>query len=152
MGTYLADIQAKNKAGANPPIAGIFVVYDLPDRDCAALASNGEYSIANNGVANYKAYIDAIRAQLVKYSDVHTILVIGRPYTSVARRFSLTSCRTRQLGQPGDQPQRRQMRQCAERLPGVCRLCSEAAQPAQRRHVPRRRYASLPAFCIPSRH
>ncbi|KAH1496016.1 hypothetical protein LV164_002303 [Aspergillus fumigatus] len=76
MGTYLADIQAKNKAGANPPIAGIFVVYDLPDRDCAALASNGEYSIANNGVANYKAYIDAIRAQLVKYSDVHTILVI----------------------------------------------------------------------------
>ncbi|KAF4222349.1 hypothetical protein CNMCM5878_005631 [Aspergillus fumigatiaffinis] len=76
MGTYLADIQAKNKAGASPPIAGIFVVYDLPDRDCAALASNGEYSIANNGVANYKAYIDAIRAQLVKYSDVHTILVI----------------------------------------------------------------------------
>ncbi|KAF3385105.1 putative 1,4-beta-D-glucan cellobiohydrolase C [Penicillium rolfsii] len=76
MGTYLADIEAKNKAGANPPIAGIFVVYDLPDRDCAALASNGEYSIANNGVANYKAYIDSIRAQLLKYSDVHTILVI----------------------------------------------------------------------------
>jgi cellulose 1,4-beta-cellobiosidase len=116
MGTYLADIQAKNKAGASPPIAGIFVVYDLPDRDCAALASNGEYSIANNGVANYKAYIDAIRAQLVKYSDVHTILVIGRPYTSVALRLSLTSCRTGQLGQPSDQPQRRQMRQCAERL------------------------------------
>lgn len=77
MGTYLADIEAKNKAGASPPIAGIFVVYDLPDRDCAALASNGEYSIANNGVANYKAYIDLIRAQLLKYSDVHTILVIG---------------------------------------------------------------------------
>jgi cellulose 1,4-beta-cellobiosidase len=77
MGTYLADIQSKNKAGASPPIAGIFVVYDLPDRDCAALASNGEYSIANNGVANYKAYIDSIRAQILKYSDVQTILVIG---------------------------------------------------------------------------
>ncbi|KAJ5489331.1 1-4-beta-D-glucan cellobiohydrolase C [Penicillium diatomitis] len=76
MGTYLADIEAKNKAGANPPIAGIFVVYDLPDRDCAALASNGEYSIANDGVAKYKAYIDSIRTLLVKYSDVHTILVI----------------------------------------------------------------------------
>jgi cellulose 1,4-beta-cellobiosidase len=77
MGTYLADIQAQNAAGANPPIAGIFVVYDLPDRDCAALASNGEYSIADNGIANYKAYIDSIRAQIVKYSDVQTILVIG---------------------------------------------------------------------------
>ncbi|KAJ5751887.1 hypothetical protein N7520_008804 [Penicillium odoratum] len=76
MGTYLADIQSQNAAGANPPIAGIFVVYDLPDRDCAALASNGEYSIADNGVANYKAYIDSIKAQIVKYSDVQTILVI----------------------------------------------------------------------------
>lgn len=77
MGTYLADIQSQNAAGASPPIAGIFVVYDLPDRDCAALASNGEYSIADNGVANYKAYIDSIRAQIIKYSDVQTILVIG---------------------------------------------------------------------------
>lgn len=77
MGTYLADIQSQNAAGASPPIAGIFVVYDLPDRDCAALASNGEYSIADNGVDNYKAYIDSIRAQIVKYSDVQTILVIG---------------------------------------------------------------------------
>lgn len=80
MGTYLADIQSQNAAGASPPIAGIFVVYDLPDRDCAALASNGEYSIADNGVANYKTYIDSIRAQIVKYSDVQTILVIGKNY------------------------------------------------------------------------
>ncbi|KAJ5716878.1 hypothetical protein N7488_002524 [Penicillium malachiteum] len=76
MGEYLADIQSQNAAGASPPIAGIFVVYDLPDRDCAALASNGEYTISDNGVANYKAYIDTIRAQIVEYSDVQTILVI----------------------------------------------------------------------------
>nr|ACH91035.1 cellulase [Talaromyces funiculosus] len=76
MGTYLANIEAANKAGASPPIAGIFVVYDLPDRDCAAAASNGEYTVANNGVANYKAYIDSIVAQLKAYPDVHTILII----------------------------------------------------------------------------
>lgn len=76
MGTFLANIRALNAAGASPPIAGTFVVYDLPDRDCAALASNGEYSIANNGLANYKLYIDAIRALLVTYSDVKVILVI----------------------------------------------------------------------------
>lgn len=98
MGTYLADIQSQNAAGANPPIAGIFVVYDLPDRDCAALASNGEYSIANNGIANYKAYIDSIRAQLVKYSDVQTILVIGWDPKPLQRKIIalLTSSRARQ--------------------------------------------------------
>ncbi|KAJ5158930.1 1 4-beta cellobiohydrolase [Penicillium coprophilum] len=76
MGEFLADIKAKNAAGASPPIAGQFVVYDLPDRDCAALASNGEYSIADGGVAKYKAYIDSIRKILVEYSDVQTILVV----------------------------------------------------------------------------
>ncbi len=40
------------------------VIYDLPNRDCHAKASNGEYTIANNGVANYEAYIDAISAAL----------------------------------------------------------------------------------------
>ncbi|KAI9736222.1 MAG: hypothetical protein M1834_001108 [Cirrosporium novae-zelandiae] len=75
MGTYLNNIKTKNAAGANPPIAGTFVVYDLPDRDCAALASNGEFSVDDGGVANYKAYIDKIHTQLVKYSDIKTILV-----------------------------------------------------------------------------
>ncbi|RAL11544.1 glycoside hydrolase family 6 protein [Aspergillus homomorphus CBS 101889] len=36
MGTYLKDIKVQNAAGAKPPIAGIFVVYDLPDRDYSA--------------------------------------------------------------------------------------------------------------------
>ena len=78
MDDFLSDIKSKNAAGANPPNAGIFVVYDLPDRDCAALASNGEYSIADGGVAKYKTYIDNIRSTLLKYPDVQTILVIGR--------------------------------------------------------------------------
>jgi cellulose 1,4-beta-cellobiosidase len=77
MGTFLGNIRALNAAGASPQVAGTFVVYDLPDRDCAALASNGEYSIADNGVANYKAYLDSIKALLVTYSDVQVILVIG---------------------------------------------------------------------------
>jgi cellulose 1,4-beta-cellobiosidase len=74
--TYLTNIEALNKAGAKPPVAGTFVVYDLPDRDCAADASNGEYTIADNGVAHYEAYILAIRAILVKHSGTKVILVI----------------------------------------------------------------------------
>jgi hypothetical protein len=33
-------------------------------RDCAAAASNGEFSIANNGSANYIRYIDGLVAQI----------------------------------------------------------------------------------------
>jgi cellulose 1,4-beta-cellobiosidase len=76
MESHLKAIRAANQAGQSPPYAGSFVVYDLPDRDCAAAASNGEYSIANGGVALYKQYIDAIKALVVAYSDVKMILVI----------------------------------------------------------------------------
>ncbi|KAB8238812.1 1,4-beta-D-glucan cellobiohydrolase C [Aspergillus alliaceus] len=76
MGEFLKDIKSKNDAGANPPTAGTFVVYDLPDRDCAALASNGEYLISDGGVQKYKAYIDSIREQIEKYSDTQIILII----------------------------------------------------------------------------
>ncbi|KAK4097596.1 glycoside hydrolase family 6 protein [Parathielavia hyrcaniae] len=72
----LAEIRAANQAGANPPYAAQLVVYDLPDRDCAAAASNGEWAIANNGVNNYKSYINAIRKHLIDYSDIRTILVM----------------------------------------------------------------------------
>ena len=84
--TYLADIKAKNAAGASPPIIGAFVVYDFPNRDCAALASNGEYTIANDGVNKYKAYIDSIAAILKKYPDVPVSRVIGKPLSSPTAR------------------------------------------------------------------
>ncbi|KAK0638539.1 1, 4-beta cellobiohydrolase [Cercophora newfieldiana] len=70
----LAEIRAANKAGGN--YAAIIVVYDLPDRDCAAAASNGEFAIANNGANHYKTYINEIRRQIQLYSDIRTILVI----------------------------------------------------------------------------
>lgn len=78
MGDYLADIQSLNSAGASPPVLGLFVVYDLPDRDCAAAASDGQFTVADNGVAYYKEYIDDIRTQLTTYSDVKTVLIIGK--------------------------------------------------------------------------
>jgi cellulose 1,4-beta-cellobiosidase len=54
------------------------VVYDLPERDCAALASNGELSLANNGTAMYQEYIDMIAAQIKSFPDVTFLLVVGR--------------------------------------------------------------------------
>lgn len=75
MDTYLADIKAKNAAGAN--LMGTFVVYNLPDRDCSALASNGELAIDQNGANLYKTdYIDKIAAIIQKYPDVKINLAI----------------------------------------------------------------------------
>ena len=55
------------------------VVYDLPNRDCAALASNGELQVSQNGLARYKAeYVDPIAAILgdAKYRDLRIVTVI----------------------------------------------------------------------------
>ncbi|KAF4977886.1 hypothetical protein FZEAL_5660 [Fusarium zealandicum] len=70
----LADIRKANKAGGK--YAGQFVVYDLPDRDCAAAASNGEYSLDKDGANKYKNYIDTVKKIIQSYSDIRILLVI----------------------------------------------------------------------------
>ena len=55
------------------------VVYDLPNRDCSALASNGELLVANNGLNIYKTqYIDVIYNTISqsKYSNLRIVMVI----------------------------------------------------------------------------
>lgn len=72
MRTYLAAI----KAGGVGNFIAPFVVYDLPDRDCAAAASNGELSIANGGAALYRGYIDSIRTILLEFPTIPVVLII----------------------------------------------------------------------------
>ena len=59
LGQYLADASAQ---GGTPLVQA--VIYDLPDRDCAAEASAGEFSISDGGAENYQAYIDSIATQV----------------------------------------------------------------------------------------
>ncbi|KAF9024347.1 cellulase CEL6B [Hymenopellis radicata] len=75
LGTYLADASALGKSSGKKYLVQI-VVYDLPDRDCAALASNGEFSIADDGLSKYENYIDQIVAQVSKYPDVRVVAVV----------------------------------------------------------------------------
>ncbi|KAI0093900.1 cellobiohydrolase II [Irpex rosettiformis] len=72
---YLSDASALGKSSGQKQLLQI-VVYDLPDRDCAAKASNGEFSIANNGQANYENYIDQIVAAIKQFPDVRVVAVI----------------------------------------------------------------------------
>jgi len=68
-------ITAKQKSEGVKYLVQI-VVYDLPDRDCAALASNGEFSIANDGLNKYKNYIDQIAKQVAAYPDVRVVAIV----------------------------------------------------------------------------
>jgi cellulase/cellobiase CelA1 len=79
------------------------VVYDLPERDCAALSSNGELSLANNGSALYQEYIDNIAAQIKAFPDVTFVLIIGE-YFPVLLEPDADSSRAGQSCQSGDKP------------------------------------------------
>lgn len=80
LGRYLADADSKAKSSGKKYLVQI-VVYDLPDRDCAAYASNGEFSIANGGEANYRRYIDQLVAEIKSessaFSDVEAAVLKG---------------------------------------------------------------------------
>jgi len=71
--------QKAQSSGSLKPMTVLLVVYDLPDRDCAALASNGELSSANNGMAMYKTqYIDRITEIVARpaYAGLRIVTVI----------------------------------------------------------------------------
>jgi cellulose 1,4-beta-cellobiosidase len=73
-----AAVQQDAANGAAPLTLEV-VVYDLPNRDCAALASNGELLIANGGLARYRTeYIDPMRAILADeaYRNLRIVLII----------------------------------------------------------------------------
>ncbi|KAF7969528.1 hypothetical protein HWV62_27025, partial [Athelia sp. TMB] len=75
LGTYLAAAEAQAKSTGTPQLVQI-VVYDLPDRDCAAKASNGEFQVNNGGQALYFNYIDQLVAQIKAYPSVRVVAVI----------------------------------------------------------------------------
>ncbi|KAK7467505.1 Beta-glucosidase cel3A [Stygiomarasmius scandens] len=69
--TYMSDAESQGGKIIMP-----IVVYDLPDRDCAAFASNGEFSIADNGEANYHNYIDSLVSVIAKHPTIRVVAVV----------------------------------------------------------------------------
>jgi cellulose 1,4-beta-cellobiosidase len=58
-------------------ILTVFVVYDLPGRDCHALASNGELLANDSDMERYKSeYIDVIEEKLKAYTAQPVVLII----------------------------------------------------------------------------
>ncbi len=68
--------QAKS-ASPSKPMLITFVIYDLPDRDCAAFASNGELSSKSDGLSRYKQeYIDAITKIMTKNQAYNKLRIV----------------------------------------------------------------------------
>ncbi|WP_245899026.1 glycoside hydrolase family 6 protein [Nonomuraea indica] len=76
---HLDAAVTQDAANGSAPLTIQIVIYNLPNRDCSALASNGELLIAQNGLARYKTeYIDPI-AQIMndpKYADLRIVTII----------------------------------------------------------------------------
>lgn len=74
---HLDAALAQKKAGT--PITASFVIYNLPGRDCHALASNGELPLTQAALQTYKTdYIDVIADIFAnpKYQDIRIVTVI----------------------------------------------------------------------------
>ncbi|MBA3827255.1 MAG: glycoside hydrolase family 6 protein, partial [Ktedonobacterales bacterium] len=72
------DAAVAQSTGGQPVVIQI-VIYDLPGRDCAALASNGEIPNTAAGLSTYEhSYIDPIAAAInqAKYSNLRVVAII----------------------------------------------------------------------------
>ncbi|WP_214412116.1 glycoside hydrolase family 6 protein [Sphaerisporangium fuscum] len=69
----------QDAANGSAPLTIQFVIYNLPNRDCSALASNGELKVSENGLNRYKTeYIDPIAAIMSdsKYSQLRIVTIV----------------------------------------------------------------------------
>jgi len=91
---------AVSKASGSTPEIFPIVIYDLPDRDCDALASNGELSIANNGLSYYEhSYIDPIAQILTDYEHTNLrVVAVIEPDSlpNLVTNTSVTNCASAQ--------------------------------------------------------
>eukprot|EP01113_Clastostelium_recurvatum_P009918 TRINITY_DN14840_c0_g1_i1.p1 TRINITY_DN14840_c0_g1~~TRINITY_DN14840_c0_g1_i1.p1 ORF type:complete len:644 (-),score=-11.92 TRINITY_DN14840_c0_g1_i1:30-1961(-) len=74
---HLDAVLAQKQPGV--PITASFVIYNLPGRDCHALASNGELPLTQAALQTYKTdYIDVIADIFAdpKYQDIRIVAII----------------------------------------------------------------------------
>lgn len=73
---YLDQALAQ-QAESGKPVVTVFVIYNLPDRDCHANASHGELHSASGGLETYKtAFIDEIAAAFRAHPNQRIVAVV----------------------------------------------------------------------------
>ncbi len=75
-GRYL-DAAAAQQKSTGQPVVAVFVIYDLPNRDCSAASSAGELSVESGGEARYqKEYINVIAKAFQAHPGVRIVSVV----------------------------------------------------------------------------
>jgi cellulose 1,4-beta-cellobiosidase len=90
---WLDQAKAQQQASGRPKLS-LFVVYDMPNRDCAAKSSAGELKVAENGAARYRSeFIDPIVAHFAAYPEI-PIVVILEPDSlgNLATNMNIPAC------------------------------------------------------------
>lgn len=94
---YHLDQALAQQQGSTPIVFNV-VIYDLPGRDCHALASNGELPATDAGLARYKTeYIDPIAALFSdsKYANIRIVATIEPDsLPNITTNSSEASCAT----------------------------------------------------------
>lgn len=73
----MLDDARKQQQETGKPVISTFVVYNLPERDCAASASAGELLLDQNGLEKYKhEFIDPLVAIFKSYPDLRISVVL----------------------------------------------------------------------------
>ena len=98
MGLQAQLDNAETQVQGSTPLVFEVVIYDLPGRDCAALASNGEIPATSAGLTQYESqYIDPITSILAmpKYSNLRIVAIIEPDsLPNVVTNQSLSACST----------------------------------------------------------
>jgi cellulose 1,4-beta-cellobiosidase len=114
--TWLDDARQQQIKSGKPTLT-VFVVYDLPNRDCAAKASAGELKLNENGEARYRTeFIDPIAEQFRAHA--------GQPIVVILEPDSLANLATN-LGNPT----------CAESADAYLRSVAYAINKLAQEHV-----------------
>ena len=122
------DDALKQEAAGGGPVVPVFVVYNLPNRDCSAEGSRGELFVDKSGEARYQTeFIDVIAAAFAAHPS-QKIAVVLEPDSlpNLVTNIEVPTLRRRRA----DLPPRRRLR-------------DQQAVDAQRVHLPRRRARRL---------
>jgi len=73
---WLGEARKQQQASGKPTLS-LVIVYDMPNRDCAANSSAGELKVSENGAARYRTeFIDVIAKHFKDYSELPIVVIL----------------------------------------------------------------------------
>ena len=92
VGRTLDDALARQRQ-TGKPVVTVLVIYDLPERDCAASASSGELALAG-GEGRYEAeFIEPLAAQLRAHASQRVVVVVEPDsLANIATNANIAKC------------------------------------------------------------